>query len=144
MKTFLQRHPRWVFLLAIAGALAIIVFWWCRPGMSITWATCHKIRAKMTEAEVEALIGGPAGEYRTRELLYSVVKWVGRDEEAPPLDLGDKALYWRSWKGDEGCILIFFNKESGRVVQWGFDPVASVSPSWLERAKAYLINALPF
>jgi hypothetical protein len=92
---------------------------------------CDRIKAGMTRAEVEAALGGPSGDFTTREVWFSA---YGR-----PLDLlweGDRA----TWTADQGRIQIGFD-ERGGVARVLFDeplllpalPLAERVRDWLRR-----------
>lgn len=45
------------------------------PRQQINFPTAARVRAGMTEREVEQLIGGPTGDYRTRPVLTGRSEW---------------------------------------------------------------------
>jgi hypothetical protein len=92
---------------------------------------CDRVKPGMTRAEVEAVLGGPPGDFTTREVWFSA---YGR-----PLDLlweGDGA----TWTADRGRIQIGFD-ERGDVARVLFDeplplpplPLAERVRDWLRR-----------
>jgi hypothetical protein len=48
--------------LAVVGAAGAVVLW--RRSAHVTRASCDRIRVGMSRAEVEAILGGPPGDYR--------------------------------------------------------------------------------
>jgi hypothetical protein len=61
---------------------------------------CEQLKEGMTRQEVEAVIGGPPGDYTTREYM--------------PLPLGIRYCQHEQWVGDEGMIFVYFD-QAGRV-----------------------------
>ncbi len=78
-------------VLVMAGVLvALLGPWPCR----VTRANCERIKEGMTRAEVEAILGGPPGDYRTRPNeadAFAVSEWRGE-----------------VWSGDEGHVWLDF------------------------------------
>lgn len=98
-----------VFLL-LAGALVPVAF--PRPS-PVTLTTVERVKGGMTQAEVEAILGGPPGDYRTRPTDVEV-------DTAPLLSARTEV-----WEGDEGTVAVSFL--GGRVVRTEFGKAASVS-----------------
>jgi hypothetical protein len=112
-------------LLAAAVGLAVLVAVgafaaWPRPDR-VTRENCDRIRKGMSRAEVEAIFGGPPGDYRTVETADEYHE--PRSDPENPTRAADR-LYKRTvmlsrdglrgdWLGNEGLALVFF--ESGRV-----------------------------
>jgi hypothetical protein len=58
-------RKRWLVVLSVAAAtLAALAFWALVPGPRFGPAYLHRLREGMTEREVEAALGCPAGDYR--------------------------------------------------------------------------------
>jgi hypothetical protein len=85
-------------LAAIITAVALYITSPRRPMAS--QADCDRLQVGMTRAEVEQILGGPPGDYRTRDSI------------TPYLQLQDGS--WDEWQGDGGMILVEFD-EGGRV-----------------------------
>src|SRR5262249_38213475 len=70
MRVLPLRKRRWVLLVAapvvaviIVAVLAAVRLWWFRPAPRFGPATFERIKEGMTEDEVEAVVGCPAGYY---------------------------------------------------------------------------------
>jgi hypothetical protein len=111
-------------LVALAGLAAVAagaVVLWPRSGDRITRENFDRIREGMSRAEVEAIFGGPPGDYRTVRTENEY--YEPRSDPENPTHAADR-LYTRTvmlsrdslrgdWLGNEGLALVFF--ESGRV-----------------------------
>jgi hypothetical protein len=105
-----------------AGAAAL----WARPAQ-VTRASCDRIRVGMSRAEVESLLGGPPGDYRT-----GPTKMGPESEESLPMAVPSEPLpsepssptppptiNWAlikphascTWQGDTGFIDVTFSPE---------------------------------
>jgi hypothetical protein len=99
-------RKRWLAALAIALLLVGVIFPLLFPRPSkVTRAAYERIEKGMSREEVEAILGGPPGDYTTRPTL-------------PGLTTADSILD-TGWWGDEGIILLDFN-DSGAVTQKHF------------------------
>jgi hypothetical protein len=123
---------RWVacgLLLALAGA-----GWWYwlehRPGSGITAENAARIEPGMTAADVEAILGCPAGVYSTmQQRLRSrcSLKQLSLD---PP---GTPRVYWREWLGASGTVLVLFDSEDDSVVRHTYDePIEVAFEDWVD------------
>jgi hypothetical protein len=97
---------RRLLLLALPVALVLLgvgalVLW---PRAGITRANLSKIHGGMTRTQVEAIFGGPSGDYRTPGHAYLVDYSFGH----PP---GSEA---HEWIGDEGIAVVAFD-QNGHV-----------------------------
>jgi hypothetical protein len=111
----------------ISAGLVVVVYFAFRtsaPKHNINGASFEKIKQGMTLAEVEAILGGPAGDYTTRP---TISECDGR------LGPGDK-----EWVSDDAAISVWFDPKGGILD-------ASVSPvfrrndlTWLERLRTWL------
>jgi hypothetical protein len=66
-----------------------------------------QIKEGMRQGEVEAILGGSPGDFTTTKVEY-----MGK-VPIPPFDI-DSDSRWEWWTGDEGQIVIVFNKQ-GKV-----------------------------
>jgi hypothetical protein len=98
--------------LAATGAAAALLGLW---SSHIDQEHCDRIRAGMTQAEVEAVLGGPSGDYTDAR---SVQSWQLYHM------LGNSMLYrgwvYKEWLGDKGAIVVTFENE--RVFLATFHP----------------------
>jgi hypothetical protein len=104
-------------------------------GRLIDPAHCKRIKAGMSRAEVEAILGGPPGDFRTENVGFLVSipagDWVVSVERS------------ESWVGDEGRIAVVFD-EQGRVRGRGFgEATRPTPPSLTEQARAWLRRHWP-
>jgi hypothetical protein len=111
----MARKSWWLIPLAVMlclfGAITpLVVPWRCH----VTRAAFAKIEVGMTRAEVEAILGGPPGDYRT--------------QPSPSFSLGVEmggfiiiATPDHYWYGDEGQVWVRF-AHGGGVEDWGFSP----------------------
>jgi hypothetical protein len=100
--------------------LAVLVAVWCllmpTPPRISTYAS-RRIAPGMTRGQVEAILGGPAGDYRTPPLRPA-------DEALrTPLPPGDR------WQGDRFSVYVTFDAADRVVAVAGFHPSA-LRPSW--------------
>jgi outer membrane protein assembly factor BamE (lipoprotein component of BamABCDE complex) len=98
---------------------------------------CRRVEVGMSRAEVEATLGGPPGDFRTKNVIYL-------EHHEPDSDWGRRGE-WRveSWGGDGGKINVVFD-EQGQVRQRSFgEPVSSSPPSLAERLRAWLRRVWP-
>ena len=81
------------------------------PEPVITLERALSIQRGMTEAEVRAILGGPAGDYAGNAVVTYSRGGVGADE----------TMYYEgtNWWGIQGMIQVQFNQE-GRVEDWGY------------------------
>jgi SmpA / OmlA family len=75
----------------------------------------QQIRPGMTEGQVEAILGGPSGDYSTEPIVWAS---------------GMQRLPWnperaQAWTGNEGIITVWFDAD-GRVTVKHFQPVSTV------------------
>jgi hypothetical protein len=135
-----------VVLLA-AGTTFVL---WPRPDR-ITAANCARIREGMSRAEVEAILGGPPGDYRTvltepdgDEPFYTVVRAppdldaLGRQHDALQRMTEEERLEWKRinqpspdrWQGDTANIYVTFWPEG--AVCPTFSPLRKIEQSRLD------------
>ena len=96
-----------LFTLVLAGVGWRIV----RPKPVITPERVRLIQEGMTQREVEALLGGPPGDYAGGYSVHYRRGGVGDDDS----NFSDGTNWW----GREGMIQVQFNAE-GRVEDWGY------------------------
>jgi hypothetical protein len=89
-------------------------------------ATFDRVEVGMSEADVNALLGGPAGDYTTMNVLQAPVRPMGRTGTTPT-----------GWFGNEGTIVIGFD-EDRRVAWKQFINVVSLDETWLEKCKGWI------
>ncbi len=91
---------------------------------------CDRIKEGMSRAEVEAILGGPPGDFATKRMHYAVVYIDGT-----PLD--------KRWYGNEGVIEVQFDY-GGKVGRALFEPGRELPPRFLpERVRAWLRRLWP-
>jgi hypothetical protein len=69
----------------------------------VSEAACNRIKVGMTQAEVEEILGGPPGDYKTRPR---------DDPELFDLTNTDKSVVFtecKEWSGDEGRVFVRFS-----------------------------------
>jgi hypothetical protein len=112
-------------ILVAAGALVL----WPRPDR-ITQENFDRIRAGMSRAEVEAVLGGPPGDYRSAwtdwpdagegdDFNICCVDWSARSVSVrgyEPEDLADEtdssgAPVTGLWFGNDGCVKVYFSPD---------------------------------
>lgn len=127
--------------LACLALLALLGLWWLTPRSAINRTNFEAIRGGMSEAEVERLLGGPEGDYRTGEVEYDLAGGLWELDNvmsAPEVIRGEIRVRLATWQGDEGIVSLFFDDE-GRVLatmfrdgrRTSFDPLALLR-RWLK------------
>jgi hypothetical protein len=105
---------KWLFLVPLAiilvlvGTLLPVLF----PGPSqVTKENAERIKKGMSRAEVEEILGGPAGDYRTvpTKPSHCVLR------SFPQLSFGIA-----EWVGNDGTVFVEFDSKSGEVTWSGF------------------------
>jgi hypothetical protein len=94
-----------IILCLVLPGVALVLM---QPSDRISAATRDRIQPGMTAAEVEALIGLPAGNYS------SPVPWLWRDEYHTGIKV-QGAVSERIWTGKHGQLKVFFDA-NGKVV----------------------------
>jgi hypothetical protein len=87
--------------LLLVGTLLPIVL--PRPS-PVTLAVFERIEQGMTRAEVEGVLGGPPGDYRTRPTSRV---WISLGEGGSMVAMGFRSR--ETWEGDEGSIEVTFD-----------------------------------
>jgi hypothetical protein len=100
-------------LLSVAGLLALFLVAGClayvfslpKPNRNITTATYAQIQMGMSEAEVEKILGGPAGDYLTAPEPHD------SDFELFAKRFTDLSSNHKRWKADELCVFLDFDED---------------------------------
>jgi hypothetical protein len=87
--------------LVLAGALFALVMPRHCP---VNRAACGRIKEGMTRAEVEKILGGPPGDYRTRPESNNLLLFPPASGGLVPLPGARK-----SWAGDEVVVHVYFD-----------------------------------
>lgn len=136
MKRFIRR--RWLFLPGGAcGLLAVVALWFGWSNSKISLSHFDAIEPGMTQAEVEAVLGGPA---RAEFEGLLVVRRNGHKSNGPWRGLGEpvkEAEFCQEWRGREAIIYVVFDKASGRVLRAKALRADAPHP-WAEWVKAHL------
>jgi hypothetical protein len=124
----------WLVLMAYVGLLIRMQFpppIEPRPAIDTSERNCKRLRHHMTEAEVEAVIGAPAGDYRTRrDLSYLFAPSHGICFHSP-------SWVTKEWQTDEGIVVVSFEPGFGATSirqGWVFDR----PPSWSDVLRSRL------
>jgi hypothetical protein len=88
--------------LVLAGTLLALVI---PRHCGVNRVAFERLKPGMTSAEVEAILGGPEGDYRTRPPSF----WI--DLTGGSID----DLDWTMWRGDEGEVYLGFNHDGHLV-----------------------------
>jgi hypothetical protein len=92
-------------LLLVLAGLAVVFcaagafLLWVQPS-SVTRENCDRIKAGMSRAEVEAILG-PPGDYTTGPRVQIIMESGGLEMHRPD----------RTWNGDEGVFSVWFDGE---------------------------------
>jgi hypothetical protein len=112
-------------LAASMVALGVATWWGSRPcPVDVRLETCYALKPGMSESEVEAVLGGPAGDYRTRKhvgYLFAVSGWLGNCDGIT-----------RRWDTDEYAIHVLFSRD-GKVGAILGAPGFDTSPTLSDR-----------
>lgn len=131
-----MRKPRRLILAVLGAAFltTLVVFWITAPRHPIGRDGCEAIQLGMTEREVEAILGGPAGDYTSGRPLVVVPAKPG-----PFLTAAEGRLisYVRFWKGDAGEVSVGFDRD-GQVSCKRFDELTSAPESLLAKLRRWL------
>jgi hypothetical protein len=132
-----MRKREWLLLfvsimLLIAGAACWIL---TSPRSSQFTAKFDMLKDGMNEEEVEAILGGPAGDYRTGETRPPEIGLfvVGPQHSWCP----GTPLETKVWYGDDGDFTLYFNFQ-GEVVDKAFSPMELVDPPIREKIRRWL------
>ena len=122
---------------ALAVALAVLVppgfTWWLAPRRPyIDQTHCDRIEPGMRLDEVEALLGGPPGDYTDQYVPFAHILGPGHPEQSV-----------ECWSSDHGQICVELNERGAVVEAWFEEFVAFRRPSWAERLSDWLRSYLP-
>jgi hypothetical protein len=132
MKIFTRR--RWLLLSAgVLVLLAAVAVWFGIPRSKISLASFDKIEVGMTQAEVEAILGGPA---RAEFDGFLIVR-LDRHKALGPSREMNKGEYCHEWRGSYAIIHVVFDEESGRVLRASFNWADAAHP-WIQSVKTHL------
>src|SRR5262249_44853555 len=115
-------HRRWLLLGLGAGTLLGAVFgvfvWITFPPTGVNWENYERIHQGMTRQQLEAILGCPPGNYRSRP--YKVVTddkgSIILGKMTVHVGYGDRTLYRNlNWDTDDASISVYLD-ERGRVV----------------------------
>jgi hypothetical protein len=120
-----------VSLVLLLGGVACWLLLPPRPTSGVTRANYKAIRERMTQVEVEAILGGPAGNYTTRDVDPLPERSVDAASRLGFLLRGQ----W--WMGDEGNVWIIFD-ETTRVIEAEFEPMRLKSPPLRVKLRRWL------
>jgi hypothetical protein len=123
------------YLLVCAGLLLPGgLFLQARLSDRITAANCERIREGMSLADVEAVLGGPAGTYAGFRPCYEPPS----RENLRSVPIGP--IFLRSWTGETGTIVVAFGPDE-TVLGARFEPAdyAKMTRGWLEHAADSLV-----
>jgi hypothetical protein len=114
-------------VLLAGGALRVL-----RPRAVVTMSAARTLQCGMTEAEVEAVFGGPAGDYRTGPTDFEYVMGLGFDRPIP--------CYTKTWQGDECKVVVYFEETTGTCIGSARSPLRPRPANWWERVKFYVLR----
>jgi hypothetical protein len=109
-------------LLALGVGLAVLTAAGISRRRRISLARVGEIREGMRQEEVEAILGGPPGDYKTHDIVFAK-GWPLRGNAQT-----------REWVTDDGLVLVVF-KDDGTVDWYDTDRglAAGPGPSFWER-----------
>ena len=102
----------WLVLMAYVGLLIRLQFPPTiepRPIIDTSERNCQRLRHQMSEAEVEAVIGGPAGDYRTRSDISYFIGILG----IVTCIASRTDLVIKVWRTDEAIVIVHFEPGPG-------------------------------
>jgi hypothetical protein len=119
-------------LLAIVGLVLLVLladlgYLLLRPSSPISQAGCDLINEGMSLADVEVILGCPAGDYHDRDHPV-VVSLLPRP--AP-------GLVQKVWIGNHGAVVVHFDKNDG-VMHVHFSPELNRAPTFVEQLRRKL------
>jgi hypothetical protein len=96
----MRKYPFVVLGVCLLLFAALLTLTWPRPS-KVTRENRDRIKEGMTLAEVEEILGGPAGDYRTMPIEYPEYP-----SGVPCGSLPSGSL--AGWAGDEGAVEVYF------------------------------------
>jgi hypothetical protein len=113
--------------LAVVGAAGVVVLS-SRPSQ-VTLENCQRIREGMTRFDVELILGGPPGDYRTKPT------WAGSHGQTIEDDMRASCVYddgqVAHWNGDGFSVVVLYDGD-GRVLYADSEHVGVGTPSVLD------------
>jgi hypothetical protein len=103
-------------VLAVAGSLGLVrMAWWGTRDcpVDVRPETRAKLQIHMSEKEVEAILGGPAGDYRTRPNIDYAFVTLGHKYQV--LKRFDHVTE-RKWHTDEYAIHVYFDPDGKAIL----------------------------
>jgi hypothetical protein len=111
----MSRRRKVLAALAAGGLLLALLVPLAAPlrrQVHIDRAACDRVKPGMSEAEVEAVLGGPPGCYTGwRYTAYTAMGGTAMTNLLTP-----GGHHFRDWQGNEGCIMVGFDRDD-RVVE---------------------------
>lgn len=134
MNRSLAKRLRWPLLcLGLLAVLVGVAGWWLRPTDPIGPRAFERIQLGMTEEEVEAVIGLPAGKHTERRGVWSKEVGMKGWEFVDPRIMGLIPSY-KWWDGTDYQIIVGFDLE-GQVIGVYLYVVTTPEPSFLDRLR---------
>jgi hypothetical protein len=124
----MTRRRLFLFALPVAVVLLGVATWilWPRPPSAITRENGARIELGMTDAEVEAILGGPARDESTGFLMGEETRIGGM---AWP-------RHTQCWLSDSVIVRVLF--QEGQVIARDCEPVHRVNTSFLDDIRRWL------
>ena len=123
-RRFLLLGTSGVFLLVLLGASG---YWLLCPGWPISQAGCDRISQGMSLADVEVILGRPAGDYHVHD----------RPVVVNLLPAPAPGLVKKVWIGNDGAVVVHFDRND-RVRHVHFAPKLNRDESFLEKFRRWL------
>jgi hypothetical protein len=125
MLSFFESRGFWAVLGLVTLSAAFLTAWLVAAYPFVSAASYGCIDQGMTAADVEAVFGGPPGDYRSSARLRA-----GFSNMHPTNIAVAGAVGWREWVCDEGRIWIWFDGEERVVFKhfMAWSVVSSQSP----------------
>lgn len=145
----MRKRKRLLILPGLLAAALFIgaglqLFWDSSPPPRFTAALADRIHQGMTEAEVVAVLGMPAGDYHTTEIYlrapddYRSKVWIKPEGLRGPDGITEKA-----WISNEGGVTVEFDSE-GRVCRSYWEGYWTPKPqSWFDSIRRWLRGLWP-
>jgi hypothetical protein len=134
---------RLTLLLAVLALvpLAFTLRWWTQmAGVAVNRSKFDLIQVGMKLSDVEKLLGGPPGDYRTAEVELDLSVGTPQFDNvmfAPEVLTQKQRFRHEWWQGDEGTAWVCFDEQSN-VVKKEFTPGERVSPSVIDKIRSLI------
>jgi hypothetical protein len=149
-----KKYRLWLALALALSCLVTLLLLLLPPASRITKAAFEKTQPGMSLAEVEVIMGGPSGDYRTGEVedFLKLVYNSGLPREERPIDLFTTFIlrqrpncfyppkpFYRVelWAGDEGLVWVGLDEDE-RVLKKQFTPWRPLPMTPLDRLHWWL------